>query len=518
MNLKSFFAPPVFRGNKEKTLEAITLNTALWTVISLLIIMQIGNYIGGRTPAFISLINYIFLILCFLARYALHRGWLKWASIVMLVMLALGIAHITATILALGTIRTPASTAYILIVLFAGFQFGNKGIIMSIVGIAFILLALTVAESNQLLRKADYSVGITQWISYTALFGLTGNFMFSAIKLTRRSLRQSQQEIKQRKRAEDRLHIFSRIIEQNPASIMIVSPDGIIEDVNPKFSELTGYTKDEVFGANPRILQSGLHTKGFYEDMWSTIYSGQEWRGVLKNRKKSGELFWERASISPVFNEKKEITHFVAVKEDITAQRAARRKQNATNHQLKIQLKEINNLQKILKKQALHDPLTGLHNRRYMDEMLEKEFSRAKRENYPVSIVLLDMDYLKNFNDSGGHATGDHALRTLAAQLKASIRQGDTVCRYGGDEFAIILPKTTSKDALTRAIELQKRMQGLTLLYRAEQTLRISITAGIATYPTHGKTSEEVFNYADVALYRAKLKGRDRVELFEQTS
>ena len=173
-------------------------------------------------------------------------------------------------------------------------------------------------------------------------------------------------------------------------------------------------------------------------------------------------------------------------------------------------------MQKTLKKQALHDPLTGLHNRHYMDEMLEKEFSRAKREKHPVSIILLDLDYLKKFNDLGGHATGDHALQVFATQLKTSLREEDTVCRHGGDEFAIILPNTSGEDALARAEELRQRIKELPPIQRAGENLRIGFTAGIATYPAQGKTSAEIITHADIALYSAKSKGRNRVELFSE--
>ncbi len=511
MKGRTFFSPPIFRRDEEKTLEAITLNAALWTVIALIVVIQIGNYLGGGIPVSVTLANYIFLALCFLARYALQRGRLKWASLGLLIF---GVIHLTATVAVLGTIRTPLSAAYILVVLFSGFQFGDKGILGSTAVIAVIFLALIIAQNQHLLNTPDYSVGITQWVSYVAIFGLTGNFMYIAIKIIRRSLQRSRREIIRRKNVEGRLRVFSRAIKQNPTSIVITNADGVIEEVNPKFLKLSGYSIEEVIGANPKIQQSGFHSEAFYENLWNTILAGEEWHGIFKNKKKNGDIYWEKASISPVFNEQNKITHFIAIKEDITEQRDAQKKQATTNKQLKEQLKKINILQETLKKQALRDPLTGLHNRRYLDEMLIKEFARAKRGNYPLSIILLDMDNLKDFNDNGGHITGDHALKTIASQLRVFTRQEDTVCRYGGDEFAIILPKTTGTDAFIRTEELRERMMELTLLYRAEQTLRISFSAGIATYPTHGETIDEIFNFADVALYRAKLKGRNHVELF----
>ncbi len=513
MKISSFFAPPIFRGNEEKTLKAITLNASLWTIASLLAFAQIGVYLDEDMSIFFSIINLFFLAICFAARYALHKGWLAWTSISLL---ALGIIHLTSSIYALGTVRTPASITYFLIVLIAGFQFARKGVIFSTISIAFILSALIFAESNHLLPKADFSVGITQWVIYIALFGATGNLMLIAIRSIQRSLQHAQVENIARKHVEERLRIFSRAIEQNPVSIMIVNTAGLIEEVNPNFLELSGYAKEEVLGKKPSILKSDYHSDAFYENLWKTISSGKEWHGIFNNKKKNGEHYWEKASISPVLDENNKITHYVAVKEDVTEQRKAQKKQAKTNRQLQEQLKKINNLQKTLKKQALHDPLTGLHNRHYMDEMLEKEFSRAKREKHPISIVLLDLDYLKKFNDLGGHATGDHALQVFAMQLKTSLREEDTVCRHGGDEFAIILPNTSGKDALARIEELRQKTEKLPPIQRAGENLHISFTAGIATYPAQGKTSAEVITHADIALYSAKSKGRNRVELFSE--
>ena len=302
MNFSSFFAPPNFRGNEEKTLKAIMLNASLWTVASLLAFTQIGIYLGGETPIFFSFINIAFLVLCFAARYALHKGWLAWTTISML---TLGIAHLTISNLVLGTVRTPASAAYFLIVLIAGFQFEKKGVIISTLSIALIFSALIFAESNQLLPTADHNVGVTQWVIYTALFSATGNLMLIALHTIQRSLAYSRNENERHKDAEERLRIFSRAIDQNPVSILITNAAGLIEEVNPNFLELSGYAKEEIVSKNPRILKSGLHSDAFYENLWKTISSGKEWHGIFNNKKKNGELYWEKASISPVFFLKK---------------------------------------------------------------------------------------------------------------------------------------------------------------------------------------------------------------------
>jgi len=514
MNLKSFLSsPPHFKGNKEKTQQAIVLNASLWSIIVLLILVIIGNYLGGRTPLLVNVLNFFFLAICFGMRFILHRGWLKTVNSSLIF---LGTFYTTFVIITLGTIRTPTTMTYALVVIFAGLRFGKKGILLTATVISCIIGGLILAEQNSLLAKPDYTVGITQWISYTVQLGFTGSLTLLALNISQRNLQRAKQEIERRKRVEKTLQTLSYAIDHNPASIIITGPNGHIQKVNPKFEQLTGYTIDEVRGKNLRILQSGTHSKKFYKNLWDTITAGKEWFGEFHNKKKNGELYWEKASIAPVFDENNKISHFVAVKEDITEQKRVSEEQKETNQQLQSQLTKITELQSTLHEQAMRDPLTGLYNRRYMDEALKREIARSKREKYLVTVILLDLDFLKKFNDAGGHATGDIALRQLAGLLTTSTRTEDTVCRFGGDEFIVILPNTSGENALMRTQMWRKQIEGFTLLHRKDQIFRITFSAGIATYPTNGQTIEEILKCADTALYRAKLNGRDRTELYNQ--
>lgn len=195
---------------------------------------------------------------------------------------------------------------------------------------------------------------------------------------------------------------------------------------------------------------------------------------------------------------------------DITERKHAEDGLQLANEQLRLRLAEIEDLHVILQAQALRDPLTGLYNRRYMEDALKKELARAVREGYQISIALLDMDNLKNFNDSYGHAIGDKALTLLSDQLKELTRIDDITCRYGGDEFLVILHKTTLENGFNRVEEWRKAMEEIRIQHEGQE-LQITFTAGIATYPTHGQTLEEVIKAADDALYRAKDKGRNYI-------
>jgi diguanylate cyclase (GGDEF)-like protein len=172
-------------------------------------------------------------------------------------------------------------------------------------------------------------------------------------------------------------------------------------------------------------------------------------------------------------------------------------------------------LQSSLKEQSLRDPLTGLHNRRYLFETLQLEIARAQRGAYTICFVLLDIDHFKALNDQYGHGTGDAMLRALAERLKTLVRAGDILCRYGGDEHIIIMSNTTSEVAMERTEQLRLAVEALLIEYE-EQTLHCTISIGIATYPTHGSSVDEVISKADQALYISKNSGRNRTTLYHE--
>ncbi len=168
-------------------------------------------------------------------------------------------------------------------------------------------------------------------------------------------------------------------------------------------------------------------------------------------------------------------------------------------------------LREELRLQAIHDPLTNLYNRRYMEETLERELYRAKRENSPLGVIMLDIDHFKDFNDSYGHEAGDLFLREVGHFLEMHIRKEDIACRYGGEEFTLILPENTLDKARQRAEELRQGVQSLVVKYEGEPLRLITLSMGVAAYPEHGMTVEGLLRAADKALYQAKGEGRDRV-------
>ena len=168
-------------------------------------------------------------------------------------------------------------------------------------------------------------------------------------------------------------------------------------------------------------------------------------------------------------------------------------------------------LREALHSQAIRDPLTGLFNRRYMEETLERELRRAGRRKVPLGIIMFDLDHFKKFNDSFGHPAGDVVLREIGAFLQTCVRAEDIACRYGGEEFLVILPEASLKDTLKRAEQLRKGIKRLHVRYHDQALGAVTVSLGAAVFPDHGSTTEAILRVADDALYRSKQEGRDRV-------
>jgi diguanylate cyclase (GGDEF)-like protein/PAS domain S-box-containing protein len=307
-------------------------------------------------------------------------------------------------------------------------------------------------------------------------------------------------DITERKRAEDRLRQLSSAVEHSPAAIMITDMNGKIEYVNPKFTAVNGYTLEEVRGKNPRILKSNQTSPEIYTELWQTILAGKEWRGEFLNRKKNGELYWEFASISAITDLNGSITHFVSVNEDITARKDAEEKIIRLNAGLELL--------------AMTDHLTSLYNRRYFMQRGTEEFKRAGRNGQPLSLLMLDIDEFKRVNDSHGHEAGDMALQQVAAVLKSSLREIDILGRMGGEEFAVLLPNTSLREAVSLAERVQQVMAetpfeipGASLTI----TIKITVSIGVAVIADEMSGIDDLLRNADAALYYAKNNGRNRV-------
>ncbi|MDD5036220.1 MAG: diguanylate cyclase [Methylococcaceae bacterium] len=196
--------------------------------------------------------------------------------------------------------------------------------------------------------------------------------------------------------------------------------------------------------------------------------------------------------------------------EEINERKRAEERLRQANERLQTQLRENEALRDQLREQAIHDPLTNLFNRRYLQEMLARELASAARDHHSVSVLMLDIDHFKRLNDTYGHQAGDLVLVALGELLSLQTRHADVACRYGGEEFVVVMPGAMLAFAAQRGEQLRQRFEALRVPY-AETELRATLSLGVAAFPQHGESGDQVLRAADHALYAAKASGRNRV-------
>lgn len=309
----------------------------------------------------------------------------------------------------------------------------------------------------------------------------------------------------------DALRIQATALRSAANGIVITDASGRIVWVNPAACAITGYAADELVGAHTRILKSGEHGPGFYGELWRSVTGGETWSGTIVNRRKDGTLYHEEQTIAPVLGASGEVTHFVAIKSDVSARRAAEEALAAANQELAARVAEIESLNEQLRERAIRDPLTGLHNRRYFEETAGRDAARAVRTGEPLAILLIDVDHFKSINDQYGHAAGDLVLRRLAQTLTAGVRDSDLVCRIGGDEFVVLLAGAAMAAAFERAEAMGAEFAATPISPGEGSGILCTVSIGVAILRGQGDSPDSALGRADAALYEAKRAGRNRV-------
>ena len=249
----------------------------------------------------------------------------------------------------------------------------------------------------------------------------------------------------------DTLRVQATALRSAANGVVITDRAGVITWVNPAACAITGYTSDELVGRHTRMLKSGRHDQAFYAQLWQTITRGDSWSGTIVNRRKDGSEYQEEQTIAPVLDENGAITHFIAIKQDVTEQRRIQDELARAHRELAARVIETEDLNGRLREQAVRDPLTGLHNRRYLEETMKRDISRARRSHESLVVAVIDVDSFKLVNDVHGHAVGDRVLLQLADVLLGHVRSSDLVCRVGGEEFVVVMPRAEIPGALARA-------------------------------------------------------------------
>lgn len=300
------------------------------------------------------------------------------------------------------------------------------------------------------------------------------------------------QDITPRKLAEEQMRKLSRAVENTSDSVVITDAEGVIEYANPAFERMTGYVQKEILGARPGIVKSGRQGEAFYRRLWETLRRGGTFNEVFVNRRKSGELYYEEKTITPIKDADGHITHFVATGRDITQRMQ---------------------VQERLEHMAHHDALTSLPNRTLFHDRLRQVLAHSRRRNVRAGVVFLDLDEFKEVNDRFGHDCGDRLLQGLAARLRAAVREGDTVARFGGDEFAVLLDEiVTDRDIVTVADKLLRATAEPHVIDGRE--ILITASLGVSVFPNDAEDANTLLKHADVAMYRAKELGKNTHQFY----
>ncbi|MFQ5487552.1 MAG: EAL domain-containing protein, partial [Gammaproteobacteria bacterium] len=301
-------------------------------------------------------------------------------------------------------------------------------------------------------------------------------------------------DISERRQAQAQMVKLSSALEQIADSVIITNRQGVIEYVNPAFEATTGYSREEAIGNKPSLVKSGRHEPEFYQQLWRTILCGEIYRDMFINRKKGGALYYEEKTITPLKDSAGVITHFVSTGKDITRRMEAEERL----HHL-----------------AYYDMLTNLPNRALFMDRIEHAMSRRRGSAQRLALLFLDLDRFKNINDTLGHDVGDRLLQTIARRITECVREGDTVARFGGDEFAILLEDVASSDAVGQVarkfIEVIEQPIGVD-----GHELFVTASIGISFFPDDADNANILLKNADTAMYRAKDTGRNTYQFYSR--
>ncbi|MFA6920326.1 MAG: diguanylate cyclase [Gallionella sp.] len=301
-------------------------------------------------------------------------------------------------------------------------------------------------------------------------------------------------DITERKLDEEKLRLAATIFESSSEAMMISDADNRIINVNPAFTQITGYTQDEVLGKNPSVLGSGRQDRAFYRDMWHSLQKIGYWQGEVWNRRKGGELYAEWLTINVLFHEDGTIARHLAFFSDITEKK--RSDELIWNH-------------------ANFDSLTALPNRRLFRDRLGQEIKKAARAKLSMALMFIDLDRFKEINDRLGHDAGDALLVEAARRISGCVRESDTVARLGGDEFTVILSRIIDKSHVDKVVGemILKLSEPYSLCGLAVES---SASIGITLCPEDGGDLEQLLKNADQAMYQAKSEGRNRYSYFSR--
>lgn len=300
-------------------------------------------------------------------------------------------------------------------------------------------------------------------------------------------------DITKSKLAEENLRITASVFDSSQEAIVITDADNNITDVNPAFTHITGYSRDEVLGKNPRLMSSALHDKEFYTLMWESLIKNRTWRGEIWNRRKSGEIFAEQLSISALCNNDGQVQRYVAVFSDISHIKA---------HEAE------------LSRVAHYDALTEIPNRVLLADRMKQAIAQTSRDKNMMAVCYLDLDGFKPINDTMGHEIGDQVLIEVAKRVSITIRGGDTVARLGGDEFVVLLLGLYKAEECVTTLERILEAIARPIIVK-DRLISLTVSIGVSIYPQDEEDPDILLRHANQAMYVSKQSGKNRYHIYD---
>ncbi|MFO2463204.1 EAL domain-containing protein [Pseudomonas sp. 15FMM2] len=294
-----------------------------------------------------------------------------------------------------------------------------------------------------------------------------------------------------RRAATSALHLFQRAVEQSANAFLLVNCDGVVEYVNPSFTAITQYSTEEVHGHRLAQLPALENLSELLFDAPSSLAKSNSWQGEFKSRRKNLEPYWGQLSISKVYGDNRELTHYIGIYEDITQTKLAQQR---------------------IERLAYTDNLTNLGNRPAFIRNLDERFARDS--DTPISLLLVDIDNFKRINDSLGHQTGDKLLISLARRLRNSLSAGGSLARFASNEFAVLLDDTDLEAGQQMAIQLLTTLDKP--MFVDNQLISVTGSVGLACAPLHGRDPQTLMRNAGLALHKAKANGKHQVQIFTE--
>ncbi|HZW24280.1 MAG TPA: PAS domain S-box protein [Gallionella sp.] len=300
-------------------------------------------------------------------------------------------------------------------------------------------------------------------------------------------------DITERRRHEENLGITASVFDTTQEAILITDADNLITDVNPAFSRITGYRREEVIGLNPKLLGSGRHGSDFYASMWQSIVQNKSWRGEIWNRRKNGEIYAELLSVSAICGDDGRVLRYVGVFSDIS---------------------RIKEHEEELSRIAHYDALTGIPNRVLLADRMKQGIAQTVREQGMMAVCYLDLDGFKLVNDTLGHEAGDMVLIEMARRIGSTIRGVDTIARLGGDEFVVLLLGLENGGECM--VTLDRLLGSIALpLDIAGRQVVMGASIGVTIYPLDDEDPDTLLRHADQAMYVAKQSGKNRYHIYD---